>query len=237
MTAMPWHIVVVIPARNEEFLLPRCLRSVQAARLRLPDTVTSDIVVASDCSHDRTREVAATCLGNSGVVICTESGRVGAARAVAARTALNRYTGSLNRCWIANTDADCEVPSNWLLNQLAIAKRGFTAVAGVIDVDSFDEHDASVQQLFRLTYLIHSDGTHPHVHGANMGTRADAYLLAGGWMNLATAEDHDLWARLKGCGSRQLSDATLQVITSGRRSGRAPMGFAAALAAHNGSQS
>ena len=45
---------------------------------------------------------------------------------------------------------------------------------------------------FRMTYQINTDGTHPHVHGANLGMRADAYLAAGGWNPLPTAEDHDL---------------------------------------------
>jgi hypothetical protein len=90
-----------------------------------------------------------------------------------------------------------------------------------------------VEERFRKSYRIEADGTHPHVHGANIGVRADAYLRAGGWMNLATAEDHDLWHRLQHQGERRLSDARLWVMTSGRRLGRAPMGFAAALAAHN----
>jgi hypothetical protein len=34
-------------------------------------------------------------------------------------------------------------------------------------------------------------------------------------------------------GARRLSPIHVQVLTSGRRVGRAPLGFAAALAAHN----
>lgn len=229
-----WHIAVLIPARDEEQLLPRCLYSVQVARNRLPSNVTSDIVVVSDCSRDRTREIAEEILQDSGVVLCTDAGLVGTVRSAAAQVALQRYSGPRERCWLANTDADCEVPADWLLNQLAIATRGFAAVAGVVDVDSFAEHDLKVEELFRLTYLIHPDGTHPHVHGANLGVRADAYLRAGGWMDLATAEDHDLWNRLHRTGHQRLSDASLQVITSGRRVGRAPLGFADSLANHNG---
>jgi hypothetical protein len=121
-----------------------------------------------------------------------------------------------------------------LLDQVAVATRGFAAVAGIVDVDSFDEHDHTVEERFRQTYLIRTDGTHPHVHGANFGVRADAYLRVGGWRDFSTAEDHDLWERLRHDGGPQFSDASLRVITSGRRLGRAPLGFAAALAAHNG---
>jgi glycosyltransferase involved in cell wall biosynthesis len=228
-----WHIAVLIPARNEEQLLPRCLDSVRASRLLLPTGISSDIVVVSDCSQDRTWEIATEKLQHSGIVISTETGIVGTARALAARVALDRFRGPRERCWLANTDADCEVPRGWLCDQLAIAEEGFVAVAGTVDVDSFDEHDPRVEELFRLTYLINTDGAHPHVHGANLGVRADAYLRVGGWMNLATSEDHDLWNRLNHRGYRRLSDSNLQVITSGRRAGRAPLGFAGGLAAHN----
>jgi hypothetical protein len=63
--------------------------------------------------------------------------------------------------------------------------------------------------------------------------RADRYVDVGGWADLKTAEDHDLWGRLRRTGALLLSSSSLQVITSGRRVGRAPSGFAGALAAHN----
>jgi glycosyltransferase involved in cell wall biosynthesis len=227
-----WHIAVLIPARNEEDLLPRCLASIDRARRLLPPDVTSDVIVVADSSDDQTFQIAEATLGERGCAIAADLGCVGAARVIAAQTALERCNASSSRCWLANTDADCEVPSTWLLDQLKIAQRGIAAVAGIVDVDSFAEHPAQVRQLFRETYLIEEDGTHPHVHGANLGIRADAYLNAGGWAQLETAEDHDLWGRLGSSGFLRVSDASLQVITSGRKVGRAPSGFAGALAAH-----
>lgn len=234
MKTVSWHVAVLIPARDEEELLTRCLRSVQEARLCLPDGVTSDLIVVSDRSVDRTQEVAENIVQRSGVVACTDAGCVGTARALAAQIALQRYEGRQDLCWLANTDADCEVPADWLLDQVVIASRGFAAMAGIVEVDSFHEHDRTVEDRFRRTYLIRADGTHPHVHGANLGVRADAYLRAGGWPDLTTAEDHDLWERLRQNNGRLLCDASFRVITSGRRLGRAPDGFARALAAHNG---
>ena len=229
------HVVVLIPARNEENLLPRCLTSVLRACLRLPPTITYDIIVAVDSSTDKTRELAEQILNGHGTVVSTDAGCVGQARIDAANAALQRYTGSAQHCWIANTDADCIVPDDWLLDQIELAESGFSAIAGVVDVDSYADHAPGVEYLFRTTYIIHPDGTHPHVHGANLGMRADAYLRAGGWAGLATAEDHDLWRRLYEVGTRRASVARLSVITSGRRIGRAPHGFADALAAHNAS--
>jgi glycosyltransferase involved in cell wall biosynthesis len=231
---IPWHIAIVIPARDEQELLPRCLRSVQNARRMLPSHVTSDLIVVADQSTDDTFKLARDFIQGSGTVVETEVGCVGGARALGVRCALERYDGVRNRCWLANTDADCQVPATWLQDQLAFASAGFAAVAGIIDVDSFAEHESFVSERFRLSYLIHADGTHPHVHGANLGVRADAYLQAGGWQDLCTAEDHDLWRRLQSRRHRRVSDAGLCVLTSGRRVGRAPLGFAGALAAHNG---
>jgi glycosyltransferase involved in cell wall biosynthesis len=228
-----WHISVLIPARDEELLLPRCLLSIQRARMRLPFDVTSDVIVVDDGSSDSTRTIAERMLQNRGLVVSIADGIVGKARSLAAQTAIARYAGPTHLHWLANTDADCCVPETWLLDQLSIAATNVEAIAGIVSVDSFSEHGPGVADRFRRRYLIHPDGTHPHVHGANFGVRADAYLRAGGWSSLHTAEDHDLWKRLDNAGSLRASPESVKVITSGRRIGRAPLGFAQALAAHN----
>ena len=233
MSASPWHIAILIPARNEEDLLPACLHSVLAACAMLPPVVTFDIVVAADRCSDRTASLARQILGANGTVITTDAGVVGYARSLAAEEALKRYQGPRAQCWLANTDADCVVPRTWLLSQLALADKGVEAVTGIVDVDSFVEHDPGVEQRFRSSYIIFEDGSHPHVHGANFGVRADAYRRAEGWSHLATAEDHDLWNRLRKVGTLRQSHASLKVITSARRVGRAPHGFAEALSAHD----
>jgi len=229
----PWHIAILIPARDEELLLTRCLRSVARARAALPSYITSDVIFVADHCTDRTLDMARRLLRGHGIAVPSQYGVVGMARSLAAEIALSRYTGPLNRCWLANTDADCELPDTWLNDQLALAEQGAEAIAGIVCVDSFDGHPAHVVGRFRETYLIHSDGTHPHVHGANLGVRADVYRSAGGWRSLDTAEDHDLWNRLKSLGRNCRSVSALEITTSGRVIGRAPNGFAGALAAHD----
>ncbi len=230
---LPWHMAVLIPARNEEVLLPRCLDSVRRAASMLPHYVTTDVVVVADCCTDRTEMLCLDMLRGVGEVICSSAGNVGMARALAAAEALARVPVALERCWLANTDADCDLPDSWLLQQLRFAQEGWAAVAGIVDVDWFIEHQPEVEARFRTSYELRPDGTHPHVHGANLGVRADAYLQAGGWGAQPTAEDHDLWSRLRGLPVPCRSDVRLKVLTSGRRVGRAPLGFAGALAKHN----
>jgi glycosyltransferase involved in cell wall biosynthesis len=233
MSLRPAHICVLIPARNEEDLLPACLHSVRKALAQLPAGITSDLIVAVDSSTDRTWEIALKQVAAIGSVIRTAVGVVGAARSVAAAAALRRYRGPMNRCWLANTDADCVVPRHWLTGQLLLASEGIDAIAGTVNVLDFSEHEAIVEERFHQTYLIGDDGTHSHVHAANLGVRANRYLQAGGWSPLATGEDHDLWQRLSSQPIRKASVNGIRVTTSGRRVGRAPHGFAEALAAHN----
>ena len=233
MSARPWHVSVLIPARNEEELLPRCLRSVLGARARLRFPATCNIIVAVDRSTDRTGEIAERMLRGLGIVVYTDAGAVGHARRIAACAAVRRNSASPGRHWLANTDADCKVPPDWLTRQLAFADAGFEVIAGTVDVDSFAEHGPEVRSRFHETYRIDEDGGHSHIHGANLGVRADVYRRAGGWRGLATAEDGDLWSRLARSGAHTLSTNETRILTSGRRVGRAPQGFADALAAHN----
>ena len=228
-----WQIGVVIPARNEEALLPRCIESVLEAKSRVAALATTNIVVVCDSSTDSTGEIARRMLASDGTVLEVNAGAVGRARAEGASYLIQRYQSRLSHYWIANTDADCVVPRDWLIKQVHLAMRDIHAVAGTVRVDSFSEHGPEVHSKFQASYLIRPDGTHPHVHGANLGCRADMYLRAGGWKAMKTAEDHDLWNSLAALGARRCSTSWLEVETSGRRVGRAPNGFAEALAAHN----
>lgn len=233
MSERPWHVSILVPARNEEALLPRCLTSILASRARLPHSVSASLVVAVDCSIDRTAAIAERMVHGSGTVVYSTAGAVGHARALAANAALKLHRGSRMRHWLANTDADGIVPADWLVQQLIYAEAGYAAVAGTVDVDSFQEHGPEVPNRFQDTYLINQDGSHPHIHGANFGLRADTYVMAGGWQSLVTAEDRDLWGRLLSMGVKTLSTNRTRIFTSGRRVGRAPKGFADALSAHN----
>ena len=66
MTNM-WHISVLIPARDEEDLLPRCLRSVLEARAALEGRATCDVIIAVDRSIDSSFEIAQKRLGGGEV--------------------------------------------------------------------------------------------------------------------------------------------------------------------------
>lgn len=214
---------MVVPARNEATLVRRCVQSIAVARTEVLHRCRVDIVVVADRCTDHTVHAATTALDGIGTVMVADVGSAGAARALGCSAALDTRSHPLSLTWIANTDADTSVPRGWFADQLRWADAGVTAVAGVVDIAP---NDPRLRRLFADTYALHPDGTHPHVHGANLGVRADAYVGVGGWGDVQTGEDHDLWNRLRAGGYRTVSDSALTVMTSARRSGRAPKGFA-----------
>lgn len=218
---------VVVPAHNEEDLLPSCLTALGEAA-RAVRGLPVRVVVAADACQDRTAAVARRA-GATVVEITARS--VGHARAAGFGEVLRQTPRpDPGDIWLATTDADTVVPPDWLERQVGYADAGWDAVAGTVEVAHWLGRHGDVPLLFAERYGA-GDGPHPHVHGANLGFRASCYLAVGGFTGLATAEDHALMTALAASGSRILRTRALAVVTSGRRLGRAPQGFAAYLRA------
>ena len=227
--ASPWSVGVVIPARNEEKTIERCLSSVLASCDRTVRCERVWIVVAADACTDATVLIARRALKSRGRVIECAVQSSGSARRIGALAALHHFKGLDPRhIWLANTDADTHVPENWLSTHLSYADGNASAVAGIVELDP-EGLRADVEQLYRRTYKCAGDGTHEHVHGANLGVRADAYLGVGGWRDVSVSEDHCLWDRMMRGGWRLRSPTASVVLTSGRVQGRARGGFADTL--------
>ena len=219
-------IGVIVPAHDEQDLLPSCLRSLRRAARVLRGTPVHLVVVADAC-RDRTAEVAR----RGGAAVVTIGARsVGAARAAGAREVLRR-TSNLDPAdvWLATTDADTLVPVSWLRQQARLADQGWDAVAGTVWVADWSGYPQRVRAAFHERYGA-GLGPHPPVHGANLGFRAATYLKAGGFPDAPTAEDHALVAALAATGGRMLWTRAVTVATSARREARAPNGFSNYLA-------
>jgi glycosyltransferase involved in cell wall biosynthesis len=217
---------VIVPAHDEQDRLPSCLAALRRTA-RAAGEMPVRLVVVADACRDRTAQVAR----RGGAAVITISARcVGAARAAGAREAL-RGTGQADpaEIWLATTDADTLVPPSWLRQQLRHASQGRDAVAGTVRVADWSGYRPAVQALYSHRYGS-GHGPHRHVHGANLGFRASAYLKAGGFPDLPTGEDQALVAALTATGSQVLFTRALTVTTSGRRDARAPHGFGHYLA-------
>ena len=211
---------IVVPAHNEETLLPACLTALRRAATSV--SVPVHLLVAADSCTDRTVAVARACGAR---VIGVRARSVGAARAAGMRKLL-RLTASQDpsAVWLATTDADTVVPPRWLQRQLAYAGQGWDVILGTVAVADWSEHPPHVPAAFAARYAS-GDRPHPHVHGANLGIRASAYLAAGGFRSLRTAEDHALVAAAASAGCPVLQAGDITVQTSARRQARAPGGF------------
>jgi glycosyltransferase involved in cell wall biosynthesis len=211
---------VVVPAHDEEELLPACLMALRYAAAAI--SIPVHVMVVADTCTDRTAAIART-YGATVISICARN--VGAARA-AGMTALLQLTAGCDPAvsWLATTDADTVVPSGWLRRQLEYADAGWDVVLGTVTVSNWDGHPTHVPGAFERRYAFGA-GPHPHVHGANLGIRASAYLAAGGFPPLRTAEDHALLTAATEAGCAVLQAGGLTVETSSRRQARAPDGF------------
>ena len=118
---------VIVPAHDEQDLLPACLASVRRAAQALRG-VPVHVVVVADACRDRTVRVARR---GGASVVSIDARSAGAARAAGAREVLRR-TRQLDPAsvWLATTDADSVVPSDWLVGQCALANAGWEVVVG-----------------------------------------------------------------------------------------------------------
>lgn len=215
------HVVVAIPARNEAQRLPAALAAVHAASGMCPVPVT--VVVAADACTDGTAGVALT---GGALVVVSSAGRVGAARAAAIATGLEAVRADPERVWIANTDADSLVPADWLAVHLEFAERGVALLRGAVRPDA---RELAAEHLRRWLSLNPPAEHHGHVHGANLGLTAAAYLAAGGFRDLPLQEDVELVRLVGASGGVTASTARAPVTTSARPVGRLEGGFATYL--------
>ncbi len=151
---------------------------------------------------------------------------VGVARAAGFTEVLRREAGRPpGGLWLATTDADSVVPVDWLAEQVRLAGTGAEVVAGTVRVRDWAQQPPAVARRFAGTYGRPGEG-HVHVHGANLGLSAAAYLDAGGVPPVALAEDHALVDALRVRARRLVATGAIPVVTSARRESRTVGGFA-----------
>ena len=208
------YISVVIPAYNEEKLLPVCLESLEKQTF---PREKYEVIVVDNNSTDKTAEIAA---GYGAKILGCQVQGVAAARAAGSQAARGYI--------IAGTDADTKVATNWL-EKIAIHFQkdpvllGLTGSAYLAKTNFlFSQASYFTFDLFqRLNFAIGK----PTFSGFNYAVRADAYQHVGGINpQLPSAEDIDLSFKLAKIGKvKYFSDVV--VYTSPRRIIKDPVGF------------
>lgn len=212
-------IGVIVPAHDEAQSIGRCLAAI-ATSAADPQLQGEEIlvVVALDACSDGT---GAICAAHGVATVAVDARCVGSARAAAATFALARGAR-----WIASTDADTVVPPDWLSRQVSC---GADAFCGVVGVGDWLDYPDRVRRAFAEREMAR-DG-HRHIHGANLGVSAPAYVAAGGFAQLHTGEDVALVDAIARSGARIAWLARPAVATSARRTARAEHGFSSFLRA------
>lgn len=207
-------IGILIPAHNEEEWLDDCLRAaVRAAGHCLLAGEPVEILVVLDSCTDRSAHIVSQYPVQA---LSIEARNVGQARAIGAQQLLERGAR-----WISCSDADSRVAEDWLVAQLGL---GTDAVCGTVTVEQWhDTFDEAAQIRYHRDYRA-CEG-HRHIHGANLGVSAQAYVRAGGFEPLSCDEDVQLVRQLERSGASIAWSHRPQVITSARLDSRARGGF------------
>lgn len=211
-------IGVVVPAHDEQDSIEACLASlaVAAGHPALRSVDVRVLTVLDSCTDDTSARV--------GEAISVDVHNVGASRRAGYEHLLDG-SHDLDGLWLAATDADTVVPPHWLSEQARLRAAGADAVAGTVQVHDWREQPDLVRRAFHATYGRPPEG-HQHVHGANLGVSAQAYLSVGGFPPVPLSEDQALVDALLSAGRRVVATGAIPVVTSGRRTGRARSGFA-----------
>jgi hypothetical protein len=234
---------IVVPAKDEEDLIGRCVRSLGSQTGMKPEEYEVILVLdrCNDATADRATEAASdhpelrlTLLEGPGL-------GAGYARRMGMEAACERLL-SLGRpgALIASTDADTVVAPDWLYRQLQAAEGGARAIGGRIElldedgpseeIRSWRDRRGKARHLALLEQQDSPNSGHRVEHwqfsGASMSLTAEAYREVGGMEPRAALEDEQLESALDRCNIPIQRPLDVRVSTSPRLVGRANRGLA-----------
>ena len=214
---LPKKIGIVIPAHNEADSISACLDAIKQAIAQLSsDIAVQTVVVLDSCDDDTLSQVQNAHLD----WLRCEFRCVGKVRDLGVR-----YLIEQGADWIACTDADSMVESDWLVAQIKHLKAETAAmICGVVSIDCWDALSESTKQ----QYLTHYQDcmNHRHIHGANLSFASQDYLAVGGFDELTCHEDVGLVKKFEQANLPIIWSNLVRVVTSSRLDARAEEGFA-----------
>ncbi len=208
------QISFVVPAFNEEVLLPACLQAIQAEIARTG--CDAEIIVVDNASTDRTAIVAGKV---PGVVVVHEPQK---GLVAARRCGFDNASGVL----IANIDADTLIPEGWLARVLRSFEDDpkLVTLSGPYDYYDVPAHIRYIARAFYMvgfcTYAFNKRvmGVGAMVQGGNFVVLRDALVEAGGFSDTFQfyGEDTDIARRMNRVGNVNFT-WKLMARSSGRR--------------------
>jgi glycosyltransferase involved in cell wall biosynthesis len=191
---------IIIPAKNEEQNIGRCVDSIQRVKW---EKTEFEIIVVDNGSSDRTVDIA------------REKGAQVFVRPGVTVSALRNYGASQSSGRIlVFLDADCGVPDNWLEEGSRYLEQ-----RDVVCFGSPPGIDSSANWVQRAWYQVRRKGRltgdAEWLESMNMFVRKESFESVGGFReDLVTCEDYDLSLRLKRIG-RVLFDQRIAAVHFG----------------------
>lgn len=239
---------IVIPAYNEEAVLPNCLDSLATAIENLKNPFQVEAIVVDNGSSDDTLHIAESYGQRLPRLLVIKEGERGPgfARSTGARLALSR-AALRNRAenedfWLINTDADTIVSESWLSDWFLL----FSTPNALLITGDAKFENASNKQYPNASQLLKVMGRHSrdmeglfgviNVDGFNSAVERKCYSVVGPYtqprllidgdryVNLA-GEDWDLSTKAKMIGITPLRSQCNPVIASSRRFQVSPREF------------
>lgn len=195
---------IIIPARNEEAMIVKCLAGIK--RQKYP-THLFEVIVVNDHSTDKTAELVEQMqlnFPNLKLIHLVNhiSTTIHAYKKKAIEIAVAQTTGD----WIVTTDADCEVPPNWLymLDNYIQKKQPVFIAAPVMFTLNYTWlglfQVLDFMSLQGITAAAVAAGYHSMCNGANLAYKKEAFYTVGefkGIDDIASGDDMLLMYKMK----------------------------------------
>ncbi|MBD5633662.1 MAG: glycosyltransferase [Candidatus Eremiobacteraeota bacterium] len=248
--------IVIVPARDEADRIGAALRALAMQRTLSGEPLDArsyeTIVFANTCTdatarivRDFANGVAATHPVHVVEADLEPGAHVGTARRILMDAAAERFRRAGRASgWIASTDADTVVASDWIAAMRAEALAGADAVMGFVDISRSDRSALSLDaaRLYDSDLAYRSAVAdvecaldpvawdpaprHAFQYAASLAVSVDAYVRAGGLPALPRGEDSALYSALLRVDARVRHSLRMRVDTSPRATGRVEGGFA-----------
>lgn len=206
-------VSVIVSAKNEEQDLPKCIASLE--QLDYPKD-KFQILLVDDSSTDNTGSIIqhAAQKNDHFVALSTKDAATNNLKAKARGIAWGFKNSSSD--WVFITDADAEVPTQWLRHMLSLVNEKTGIIGGMLVVNptNFVAILERVSWAFTLPYAFGMAGWGSSFIciGPNMGIRRSIYDDFGGLENATfnVAEDLALFRMVEESGYKSLSYVTPQ---------------------------
>ncbi|WP_169718957.1 glycosyltransferase family 2 protein [Aequorivita capsosiphonis] len=192
---------VIIPFRNEAENLPDLLKSIE--KLKYPEA-SFEIIFVNDASEDNSEAILYEAIQKSKFSIKTiQNKRVSNSPK---KDAISEAVQQANFEWIATTDADCTLSSNWLKSfDRFIQLNNPMMVCGPVKYESADSFIENFQELDGLSLQAVGVGgfgfNNPLLsNGANLAYTKNAFLEVNGFSgndHIASGDDIFLMEKMK----------------------------------------